>query len=77
MPRYSLRVAHGMYSGTPDQVHEFQNDDEAWSEMRKVCADLAGGVCRALKPDSDWHIELLDETGKRLFRIRVVAESLV
>jgi hypothetical protein len=76
MPRYTFRVVNGKYSESPDQSCRFQNDAEAWTEMRKVSADLVGGVCRALEQDSDWHIELLDETGKPLFRISVVAESL-
>ena len=76
MPRYYLRVAHGKYSGAPDLIYEFQDDDEAWKEMTKICGDLAGGVCRALQQDTDWHIELVDEARKPKFRIRLAAESL-
>ena len=44
--------------------------------MTKVCGDLAGGICRGLQQDSDWHMELVDEASKPLFRIRLAAESL-
>jgi hypothetical protein len=44
--------------------------------MIKVCSDLVGDVCRGLKENSDWHLELLDEAEKPLFRIRLVSESV-
>jgi hypothetical protein len=37
---------------------------------------LLGGISRGLKQNSDWHMELLDEVKKPVFRIRLVAESL-
>ncbi len=70
MPRYYFRIAHGNYSGTSDVAFDLRNDDEAWKEMTKVCADLVGGITRALKPTSD-------ENKKSLFRIRLLAEKLV
>jgi hypothetical protein len=44
--------------------------------MTRICADLLGGISRSLKQNSDWHMELLDEVKKPVFRIRLVAESL-
>ena len=76
MPSYYLRVAHGKYSGAPDLEYEFENNDEAWKEMTNICGDLAGGVCRVLSQDTDWHMELVDETRTPIFRIRLAAESL-
>lgn len=76
MPRYYLRIASGKYSGASDTAFDVNDDAAAWQEMTRVCSDLVGGVCRGLKKDSDWHMELLDETRKPLFRIRLVAESL-
>ena len=48
----------------------------AWVEMTRVCGDLAGGIARKLKPQTEWRMELLDESRKPVFRIRVVAETL-
>jgi hypothetical protein len=45
------------------------------NECNSCCGDLVGGVCRRLEQGSDWHLELLDEAKKPLFRIRLVAES--
>ena len=76
MPRYYFRISHGNYSGTSDVAFDLQNEDEAWREMTKVCADLVGGITRALKPNSDWQMELLDENKKALFRVRLLAEKI-
>jgi hypothetical protein len=44
--------------------------------MTKVCGNLLSGISRSLKQDSEWHMELLDESKKPVFRIRLVAETL-
>ena len=44
--------------------------------MTSVCGDVVGGISRQLRPNSEWQMELLDESKKPLFRIRLVAESL-
>ena len=38
--------------------------------------DVQRGISRSLKQNSDWHMELLDEANKPVFRIRLVAETL-
>jgi hypothetical protein len=76
MSLYFFRISHGRYSGASDQGTEFETREDAWAEMTKVCANLLGGISRSLKQNSDWHMELLDEAKKPVFRIRLVAESL-
>jgi hypothetical protein len=55
---------------------ELADRDAAWTEMTSVCGDLVGSISRNLKQNAEWHMELLDETKKPLFRIRLVAETL-
>ena len=50
--------------------------DAAWAELTKVCGDLIAGVARDLKQNADWQINLLDQSRKPVFRIRLVAETL-
>jgi uncharacterized protein DUF6894 len=76
MPRYYLRVARGKYSGASDVAFSLPDDAAAWKEMTKVCSDLVGGVCWSFEQGSEWHMELLDEAKKPLFRIRLVADHL-
>jgi hypothetical protein len=37
---------------------------------------MVGSISRKLQQNSEWQMELLDESKKLLFRIRIVAESL-
>ncbi len=76
MSLYFFRISHGRYSGASELGSEFESREAAWNEMKKVCADLLGGISRTLKQDAEWHMELLDESKKPVFRIRLVSESL-
>jgi hypothetical protein len=75
MPQYFFRIRNGRYSGCADQATEFANRDAAWKEMTSVCAHMASGIARKLRENSEWHMELLDESKEPVFRIRIVAES--
>lgn len=76
MPLYFFRISQGRYSGVSDHPSEFASRDAAWTEMTSVCANLLGGIVRSLKQDAQWHMELLDEARKPVFRIRLVGETL-
>jgi uncharacterized protein DUF6894 len=76
MPQYFFRISHGRYSGASVQGMEFENHDAAWSEMRRICADLLSGVARSLKQDGEWRMELLDAGSKPVFRVRLISESV-
>ncbi|QQO17306.1 hypothetical protein JJB99_14760 [Bradyrhizobium diazoefficiens] len=75
MPLYFFRIRNGRYSGCADQATEFADRNSAWKEMTSMCADMAAGIVRKLQPNSEWHIELLDEAKEPVFRIRIVAET--
>ena len=76
MPLYFFRISSGRYAGASDQGSEFESREAAWAEMTKVCGNLLGSISRTLKQNSEWQMELLDETKKPVFRIKLVAESI-
>jgi hypothetical protein len=76
MPLYFYRIQNGPYSGASDLGTECVDRDAAWKEMTSVCADMISGISRKLKENSEWQLELLDETRQPVFRIRIVAETL-
>ena len=76
MSQYFFRISHGRYSGASDQATEFESREAAWAELTRVCANLLSSISRSLKQDAEWRMELLDETKKPVFRIRLVAETL-
>jgi hypothetical protein len=75
MPRYYFRISSGTYAGAPGEGFDLPDNNAAWVEMTRVGADLIGGVTRKLKQNSEWLIELLDESRTPLFGIRVTAET--
>jgi hypothetical protein len=76
MPLYFFRIQNGQYSGDCDHGTEIADHDAAWQELTRVCAIVASSVCRKLEENSEWRMELLDESKRPVFRIRIVAESL-
>jgi hypothetical protein len=76
VPRFYFRICNGSYSGTSGEGFDLAEMNAAWAEMTRVCGDLVGGIARKLKPQTEWRLELLDESRKPVFRISVVAETL-
>jgi hypothetical protein len=76
MPLFSFRTQNGEHCGTSDPC-ELSDRDEAWQELTRVCGDLVAEGCRKLEPNTEWSMELLDATNAPLFRIRLVAETMV
>ena len=76
MPLYFFRIRNGRYSGASEHGTECADRDAAWKEMTNVCADMAAGISRKLAENSEWKLEMLDETKQVIFRISIVAETL-
>ncbi len=76
MPLYFFRIRNGRYSGASEYGTECADHNAAWKTLTSTCADMAGEISRKLKQDTEWHMELLDESKRPIFRIRIVAESL-
>ena len=75
MPLYYFRIRTGRYSGVSSLGTELPDADAAWEELTGVCGDMIGSIARHLAENAEWHLELLDESKKPIFRIRLVAES--
>ena len=76
MSLHFFRISHGKFTGVSEGIVDLVDRDSAWAEMSNVCSNLVGSICRGLKQKSDWQMELLDESRKPVFRIRLVAETL-
>jgi hypothetical protein len=76
MPIYYFKISDGNYAGMADNGIELFDRTAAWDEMTKVCGDLIGSIARKMKQNAGWRMELLDESKKPVFRIRLVAETL-
>ena len=76
MPLFFFRIRNGAFSGVADCGAEITDRDEAWTELTGMCADLVGGIARQLQQNTEWQMELLDESKKPVFRIRLLAETM-
>jgi hypothetical protein len=75
MPHYSFRISQGG-KPHPNIASEYPNDDAAKGEASGTFADMARGISECLQSTPDWQIEVTDDTGKSIFRIKISAESL-
>ena len=75
MPLFYFRIRTGRYSGESSHGIELAGQDAAWEELTSVCGDMIGSIARHLAENAEWEMELLDESRKPVFRIRLIAES--
>jgi hypothetical protein len=76
MPVFFFSVRHGEDACVNNDGAEFADHNAAWKEMTGVCGDMIANISRELSENAEWQMELLDESRKPVFRIRLVAETL-
>lgn len=76
MPIFFFSVRHGDDTQVSSDGAEFPDRNTAWKEMTGVCSDMVGEVSRKLVENAEWQMEMLDESRKPVFRIRLVAETV-
>jgi hypothetical protein len=76
MPMFFFRVRHGEDVCVSTDGAEFVDHNAAWKEMTGVCGDMIADISRRLPENAEWQMELLDESRKPVFRIRLVSETL-
>ena len=72
MPRYYFHLRDSSISD-PIRV-ELPDRDAAWAEAVRTTGEMLKDVGGDLS--ADWTVEVCDEAGRSLFRIRVSAEQL-
>ena len=71
MPRFLFQVQHGK------TIEDVLSDGcAARKTALGICADLAKDIVTGLTGDSEWRLDVLDESGKAIFRLRLLAEEL-
>ena len=76
MPIFFFRVRHGEQTCVSTDGAEFADQNAAWQEMTGVCGDMMADIARRLGENAEWQMELLDESSRPVFRIRLVSEKL-
>ena len=77
MPTYAFQVIKGKFSDCPRVEAVLDDAEAARQAAAKIFTDLIRGIVPTLtETEPEWHIDVLDEVGKRLFRFRIIAETL-
>ena len=79
MPRYSFTIVQGgQLRPSNSSADSAQTTAQAIKRPPGTFADMSRGISERLElDDSDWQIEVADEAGKSIFRIKVAAEFKV
>jgi hypothetical protein len=76
MPRFVFQVQQGTLPETPAIEDVLSDSYAARKAALGICADLAKDIVTGLTEDSEWRLDVLDEAGKPVFRLRLLAEEL-
>jgi hypothetical protein len=75
MQTYSFSIKEGKFSNSP-VTSVLPDLAAAQQEAIGLCADLMPDVLRDIHSDCNWQIEVKDQAGTPVYRLRLVAEPL-
>jgi hypothetical protein len=75
MATYTFRIEQGERSKR-SVTSDWPNDGAARREAKGMFADLARDVAGNLEEHPEWQIEVSDQSGKTIFRLSLLAESI-
>jgi hypothetical protein len=75
VPHFSLHVTQGKFSNAGVEA-VFENGAAARKEAISICAALARDIVVDMPLDSEWRMEVADETGNPVFKFRILAETV-
>ena len=76
MPRFVFQVQQGTLPEITAIEDVLSDSFAARKAALGICADLAKDIVTGLTEDSEWRLDVLDEAGKPVFRLRLLAEEL-
>ena len=76
MPRFVFQVQSGQSPELPANEDLPIDCEAARTAALGICADPARDNGSGLTEDSEWRLDVLNETGEPVFRLRLLAETL-
>lgn len=76
MPRYFYSSSHGSEQFSDTEGIILRDDQEAWEETTVACAEILKDADGNLHPGVELRLDVKDEDGEPLYRLRVVPELL-
>jgi hypothetical protein len=75
MPRYFFHLNRNDEAGLDNDGLTFLDHQAAWEEATMACGEMIRTIDGQLQPGASWRMEVTDETGKLIYRLRFIAES--
>jgi hypothetical protein len=75
MANYTFRIRQGARS-KPSVSSDCPDNNAAQREATGMFVDMARDIAHQLNSNPRWQIKVADETGKPIFRLSVIAETL-
>ena len=74
MPLYQFSTTHGNTVFDTGDALELKDDAAAWEEATVACGEILKGLDGSLSPDREWRMDVKDETGVKVFTLRLLSE---
>ncbi len=75
MPMFSIRVGQGR-APTTEIKTVFADDGAARTGALAICADLGRDIFALQTPGSEWQMDVMNDSGKSVFQIRLYSWSI-
>jgi len=75
MPRFVFQMQSGRSTKLCAIEDVLRDGFAARQAALSICADLAKDIISGLTEDSEWRLNVLDESGKTVWRLRFLAEK--
>ena len=76
MPRYFFHLIRNNEAYVDNDGLTFLDHQAAWEEATMACGEMIRTIDGHLRPGTSWQMEVTDDTGKLIYRLRFIAESL-
>jgi hypothetical protein len=74
MPRFFFQIAHGGQVRPANEGIDLPDEGAAWREAITACSELISQADRDLRAGAEWRMDVTDDTGALVFRLRFLAE---
>jgi hypothetical protein len=75
MPRYFFLLNRTAETDRDNHGLTFLDHQAAWEEATMACGEMIRTIDGHLQPGADWRMDVTDETGKLIYRLRFIAET--
>jgi hypothetical protein len=75
MPRYFFHLNTNEQASVDSDGLTFLDHQAAWEEATMACGEMIRTIDGHLQPGEAWQMEVTDEAGKLIYRLRFIAES--